>query len=270
MFDVILIDGPHGYPFPDLEYALLYERLKPGGILILDDVHIASIGNMYDVLREDRMYDDIGVIATTGLLRRTKLAGVPADGDHWYEQSYNVRRFPKSMARYRPDRSVTPGETVDFTVAAATAVYGLKGVERAKDGSGVQTIDYSAAFEFDLPAGGAPTITLHLSYRSNYQDASAGATVVIGERTWPLEYRESWSTFSIEVDRPASGRMRVFVLHPNADTGDHRGVTRYDFRRYGALIRSIRLGERPSMKHSRTKRAKGWGLALALDRILKR
>lgn len=240
-FDVILIDGPHGYPFPDLEYAMLYERLKPGGILILDDVHIASIGNMYDVLREDRMYDDMGVFSTTGLLRRTTLKCVPSDGDHWYEQNYNVRRFPQSMAKYNPDRMVRFGELIDFTNASAVEKYGVKGIEHAKDGDGAQTIDHSAALEFAIPLGDTPQIRLHMSYRSSYPDASVAAQVLIGQQSWPLEYRKSWDTISIDIDRPTSGRLRVMLMHPNAEAEHYRGINRYEFRRPGALIRSIRL-----------------------------
>jgi hypothetical protein len=244
-FDVILIDGPHGYPFPDLEYALLYERLKPGGILILDDVHIASIGNMYDVLREDRMYDDMGVFSTTGLLRRTTLKAVPPDGDHWYEQNYNVRRFPVSMAKYHPDRSVHYGELIDFTDPASVAKYAIKGIEHAQDGEGAQTIDLGSSLELALPLDDSPQVRLHITYRSNYKDSSDAATIVIGSQTWPLDYRNSWDTLVLEADRPSSGRLRVMFMHPNAEAEHYRGINRYDFRRPGALIRSIRLEGNP-------------------------
>jgi hypothetical protein len=240
-FDVILIDGPHGYPFPDLEYALLYERLKPGGILILDDVHIASIGNMYDLLREDRMYDDMGVFSTTGLLRRTALKAVPPDGDHWYEQNYNVLRFPASMAKYHPDRGVQYGDLIDFADSASVAKYAIKGIEHSKDGEGAQTIDLGASLELTLPVDDSSQVRLHITYRSSYEDSSDAATVVIGAQTWPLDYRNSWYTLVIGVDRPTSGRLRVMFMHPNAEAEHYRGVSRYDFRRPGALIRSILL-----------------------------
>jgi SAM-dependent methyltransferase len=240
-FDVILIDGPHGYPFPDLEYAMLYNRLRPGGILIIDDVHIASIGKMYDILREDRMYDDIGVFSTTGLLRRTTLKGVPADGDHWYEQNYNVRRFPLSMEKYYPDRMVKFGEPIDFTEASTIAKYVVKGIEHSKDGSGAQTIDQAAALEFAIPLGDTPMVRLQIKYSSNYVDASDAATLIIGHQSWPLPYTKSRNTLVIDVNRPASGRIRVMLMHPNAEADHYRGMNRYDFRRPGALIHSILL-----------------------------
>jgi hypothetical protein len=38
-----LIDGPHAYPFPDLEYYFLYPHLDTGALLILDDIQIRTI-----------------------------------------------------------------------------------------------------------------------------------------------------------------------------------------------------------------------------------
>ena len=34
---IALIDGPHGYPFPDLEYYYFYPLIDPGGLLLVDD-----------------------------------------------------------------------------------------------------------------------------------------------------------------------------------------------------------------------------------------
>src|SRR5204863_1244775 len=41
--DLVLVDGPHGYPFPEIEYYFLYPHLAPGGILIVDDIHIPTV-----------------------------------------------------------------------------------------------------------------------------------------------------------------------------------------------------------------------------------
>ena len=37
---IALIDGPHGYPFPDLEYYYLYPLIEAGGLLLVDDIKI--------------------------------------------------------------------------------------------------------------------------------------------------------------------------------------------------------------------------------------
>ncbi len=49
-YDLVLIDGPHGFPFPDLEYYFIYPHLKAGGLLVVDDIHIPTIGRLADFI----------------------------------------------------------------------------------------------------------------------------------------------------------------------------------------------------------------------------
>ncbi len=240
MFDVILLDGPHGYPFPDLEYALLYSRLKPGGILILDDIHIASIGAMYDLLREDRMYEEIGVFSTTGLLRRSNLPGVPSDGDHWYEQNYNVSRFPVPMAKHRRDRSIDSGELLNLADPRTLGRIMLKAFEVAPDRSGARTIDMAAALELDLGGQGG-SVTVELTYRTLHKDAAATATIVCESQSHPLPIHRTMATERFRFDTSPGRSVRLTVLHPDAIPEHDRGHNRYDFRRLGVVVKSIRL-----------------------------
>jgi hypothetical protein len=88
--EVVLIDGPHGYPFPDLEYFFLYPTIAPAGLLILDDLLIPSIGRMFEILRADAMFDLIEVVdSNTAFLRRTDAPLVHPHGDSWWLQGYN-------------------------------------------------------------------------------------------------------------------------------------------------------------------------------------
>src|SRR3954469_6355876 len=66
-----LIDGPHAYPFPELEYYYIYPHLAAGALLIIDDIDIPTINNMYQVLRADRMYKEIEIVGKTAFLERT-------------------------------------------------------------------------------------------------------------------------------------------------------------------------------------------------------
>jgi hypothetical protein len=90
-FDLVLLDGPHGYPFPDLEYFFFYPHIRVGGWLVVDDVHIPSVANMLDVLRNDAMFSLDRVIRTTAFFRRTTAPTFPPFADGWWEQGYNVR-----------------------------------------------------------------------------------------------------------------------------------------------------------------------------------
>ena len=73
-YDIVLIDGPHGYPFPELEYYYLYPYLREGGVLIIDDVHIPTIGRLADFIREDDMFKMVALIDYTALFQRTSRA----------------------------------------------------------------------------------------------------------------------------------------------------------------------------------------------------
>lgn len=102
-YDCVLIDGPHGYPFPDMEYYFFYPHIKAGGLLIIDDVHIASIGRMADILQEDVMWKLEEVAKTTAIFRRTDAATFWNEGDGWWQQGYNQRRAYKSKPFFIDD-----------------------------------------------------------------------------------------------------------------------------------------------------------------------
>jgi predicted O-methyltransferase YrrM len=91
-----LIDGPHGYPFPDLEYFYTYPHLEQGALLVVDDIHIPTVFNMFSFLREDAMFKLLEVVETTAFFRRTDEPTFPPDLDGWWTQQYNFKRFPVS------------------------------------------------------------------------------------------------------------------------------------------------------------------------------
>jgi Methyltransferase domain len=84
-----LIDGPHAYPFPDLEYYFLYPHLDSGALLILDDIQIRSIHNLFEFLRDDAMFRLDEVVRTTAFFTRTAAPTFDPFGDGWRNQKYN-------------------------------------------------------------------------------------------------------------------------------------------------------------------------------------
>lgn len=86
-----VIDGPHAYPFPDLEYYFLYPHLETGALLVLDDIHIRSINNLFQFLRRDEMFRLDDVVRTTAFFTRTEAPTFDPIGDGWREQGYNAR-----------------------------------------------------------------------------------------------------------------------------------------------------------------------------------
>ena len=86
-----LIDGPHGYPFPDLEYYYLYPHIEPGATLVVDDIHIPTIHNMFDFLCADDMWKLEELVETTAFFTRTNAETFCPTGDSWWTQKYNTQ-----------------------------------------------------------------------------------------------------------------------------------------------------------------------------------
>jgi hypothetical protein len=86
---LVLIDGPHAYPFPDLEYYFLYPHLDHGALLILDDIQIRSIHNLFEFLRRDAMFRLDEVVRSTAFFTRTDAPTFDPLGDGWRKQRYN-------------------------------------------------------------------------------------------------------------------------------------------------------------------------------------
>ena len=93
--DLALIDGPHAFPFPELEYYYIYPHLAQNALLIIDDVHIPTIHNLYRFLKEDRMFSFVRKVNNAAIFRRTESPTFPDPlGEGWGEQEFNRRRFP--------------------------------------------------------------------------------------------------------------------------------------------------------------------------------
>src|SRR4029453_15202589 len=86
--------GPQGFPFPNMEYWKLYPHLEPGGLLIIDDIHIPTIRQMFEFLREDPMFTLLETVGKTAFFERTTAPTFSPVQDGWWLQDYNTRRFP--------------------------------------------------------------------------------------------------------------------------------------------------------------------------------
>ncbi len=84
-----VIDGPHAYPFPELEYYYFYPHLDRGALLVLDDIHIRSIHHLFQFLRRDVMFRLDSVVHNTALFIRTDEPTFDPHGDGWEQQAYN-------------------------------------------------------------------------------------------------------------------------------------------------------------------------------------
>ena len=88
-YDIALIDGPHAYPFPDLEYFFIYPYIETDGLLLLDDIHIPSVRRMFDIIKADDMFRLMEVVDDMAFFQRTDAALFNPYGDNWGGQGYN-------------------------------------------------------------------------------------------------------------------------------------------------------------------------------------
>jgi SAM-dependent methyltransferase len=85
--DVALIDGAHSFPYPIVDFHYVSRLLRPGGLLVLDDVPIPAVGILYHFLISEPAWRRVAVLddraAAFRLLR-------PLDaGDPWGSQRIN-------------------------------------------------------------------------------------------------------------------------------------------------------------------------------------
>jgi hypothetical protein len=92
-FDIALIDGPHGYPFPDFEYYYFYPNLKEGGLLLIDDIQIPSIRRMFEIIKADDMFELLKILHNMAFFRRTDSPLIDPYSDSWWLQGYNRAHY---------------------------------------------------------------------------------------------------------------------------------------------------------------------------------
>lgn len=91
---LVIIDGPHGFPCPQMEYYHFYPNIQDGGILVVDDVNIPTVRWLHNFLVEDDMFDLLNVVENTSFFRRTSSPTFNPYGDDWWLQNYNKPKMP--------------------------------------------------------------------------------------------------------------------------------------------------------------------------------
>lgn len=89
---LVMLDGPHAFPFPELEYYYFYPQIAQGGLLIVDDIDVPTIHNLFKFLKKDAMFDLLEVVHTTAFFRRTDAPLFDPLADGWWLQGYNKRK----------------------------------------------------------------------------------------------------------------------------------------------------------------------------------
>lgn len=97
--DLVLLDGPHAYPLPQLEFAYLFPRIKTGGWLVVDDIQIPSVYELFRFLRKESCVALEEVAIRTAFFR--KVRAFEHAPDSWALQRMNRRAILRYSWRAR-------------------------------------------------------------------------------------------------------------------------------------------------------------------------
>jgi Methyltransferase domain len=98
-FDIVLIDGCHGFPVPFLDWYYLSERLKVNGLVIIDDIQLWPCRVLCDFLKTEPEWAVESIFSRSMVFR--KLKNVSAK--EWTEQPFIVgtERLMREIAALR-------------------------------------------------------------------------------------------------------------------------------------------------------------------------
>jgi hypothetical protein len=99
-----LLDGPHAFPFPQLEYYYIYPHLEQDALLMIDNVWMPSIHDLFEFLKADEMFRLVEVAGWTAFFRRTSAPLFDPLGDGFWLQNYNRRTIKHEMLKERFNR----------------------------------------------------------------------------------------------------------------------------------------------------------------------
>jgi precorrin-6B methylase 2 len=85
--DLVLLDGPHAYPLPQIEFAYLFPRIRLGGWLVVDDIQIPSVYELFHFLEKESSVVLEEVAVRTAFFRRVSAPEHGPDG--WALQGMN-------------------------------------------------------------------------------------------------------------------------------------------------------------------------------------
>jgi predicted O-methyltransferase YrrM len=90
-FDLAFIDGMHSFPAPVVDYHYVEQLLRPGGVLVLDDVPIPAVAVAFRYMRSSPDWAFVEIVDDRAAVFR-KLADADTE-DNWRMQPFN-RRYP--------------------------------------------------------------------------------------------------------------------------------------------------------------------------------
>ena len=98
--DLVFLDGKHAFPWPILDWFYTADRLREGGIMILDDAQMKSVGVLSDFMRKDPRWSQTRSFGKKTLAFRKEQPIVHDVA--WHMQPYNFgdKVYSSSVAAF--------------------------------------------------------------------------------------------------------------------------------------------------------------------------
>lgn len=89
--DLVLIDGKHAFPWPTIDWFYSSEALVPGGVMVVDDGNIPSVGYLCQFMREDPRWSLLKHFDETTFFFRKEADDL--GNVAWHMQPWVTRRY---------------------------------------------------------------------------------------------------------------------------------------------------------------------------------
>lgn len=96
--DFVFIDGAHRYPFAEIDYHFTEQKLKVGGYMVVDDVHMPSVKQLYRFLKKEKNWQLDELVGNTAFFIKT---GEEVLINDWQNQGINQFFLRYSNARFK-------------------------------------------------------------------------------------------------------------------------------------------------------------------------
>lgn len=97
--DLVLLDGKHAFPWPMVDWFYTADRLKQGGLMIVDDAQMRSVAMLCDFMSTDSAWNLVRDFSGKTLVFR-KMRPLVHD-IAWHMQPWNMARSSRSTSLQR-------------------------------------------------------------------------------------------------------------------------------------------------------------------------
>lgn len=113
-WDVVLIDGCHGFPVPFLDFFYLGRQLRLGGVLVVDDTQLWTGRVLRDFLKEDPDWRLMAETSKTAFFIKER----SQEGNEWEWvcQPYVVRRSGPGLREWTRTRRAEAGRLIGYAM----------------------------------------------------------------------------------------------------------------------------------------------------------